>query len=64
MDGEGASLPKVDVVQVELEDFFLGCPAFQDNGQESLEELPPQRSLRGQEVVLDQLLSEGAPSLA
>src|SRR3989304_787367 len=63
VDAERASLPEVHIVQVELEDVVLAGAALEDDREVRFEELPAESPLRGEEVVLHQLLGEGAGAL-
>ena len=60
--GERAVLAQVHLVQVQLEDLVLAQPALEDERHELLLELAPERLLRREDHVLDQLLGDRAPA--
>ena len=60
MDGEGAPLAEIHLVQVQLENLVLGGLALQDERHELLEQLAAERLLGRQEEILDQLLRQRA----
>ena len=69
MDRERATLPEIDLVEVELQDFVLRGAALEHERHELLGDLPAHRLLEGvredrrQEDVLDELLRDGAAAL-
>jgi len=63
LDSVGA-VPKVDLVQVELEDLFLGKGSLQANRQDGLADLALQSLRLREEDIARQLLGDGACSLA
>ncbi len=60
MNGVGAALTEVHVVEVQLEDIVLRGARLEDHRQKLLLELAPVRFLRRQEEVLHELLGERA----
>ncbi len=62
-DAEGADLAQVDLVAVKLEDLALGEPTLEQHRHVGVGKLASQGPLRGQEVIFDELLRQGAGAL-
>ena len=63
VNGARAILPKENFVDVRGKQVFLRKPQLQNNGHGHFAEFASVRALVGQEVALNQLLSQGAASL-
>ncbi len=62
-DRDRPVLPEVDLVQVRLEDLVLRVAGVEDHGHDRLDRLAPQRPLRREIEVLDELLRQRRAAL-
>ena len=61
-DRDRAPLPEIDLVQVRLEDTFLGVSRLDQRGQPRFAQLPEERPLGTEQSHLDELLRDRAPA--
>src|SRR5262249_51090183 len=62
-DRLSSTLAQVHVVQIGLEDLFLGIAPLHDRGEPGLADLPPERPPGPDQTVLDELLRDRAAAL-